>query len=315
MILSAESLSRFQSCPRRYALEREYRVPKWRPKALLDTILRQAILALSNGGDVSTITDEATASYLEAAARPGIDSLSDPYTLARDHCAILSTVLEALSRVALLAIAPPEMIGEWQLSAFVDESGLLHRWVTVDKWDDDAKFREWHSWATYGDCCAAEVGMALHVIEIGQQRRGHQQTPWARAYKHPAIQNRYRFQKVEGGALQGDWKPVWFQDSDKNTAKAWVSLMEQDNVNLIHHLNIREPKPEDVEQFHREIASEAASMARVAEWRAETMRRVSCDLPYPCPWQPACYGAAADLESLGFVRISPQKNSRPVAAE
>ena len=303
MILSAESLSRFQSCPRRYALEREYRAPKWRPKALLDTILRQAILALSNGGDVKAITDEATAQYLEAAARPGIDSLTDPYTLARDHCAILTTAIEAISRMVLLHVNPGGIIGNWQLSAFVDDAGLLHRWVTVDKWDEDSKFREWHSWGTYGDCCAAEVGMSLHVIEIGQQRRGHQQTPWARAYKHPVI-NRVRFQKVEGGALQGDWKPVWFQDSSKNDAKSWVDLMQSDNVNLIHHLEIREPKPEHIEQFHREIASESAAMEHVADWRTETMRRVSCDLPYPCPWQPACYGATADIGSLGFVKIS-----------
>lgn len=264
--------------------------------------MRPAILALSNGEDVKAVTDEATTRYLEAAARPGIDCLSDPFTLARDHCAVLSTVLEALSRLVLLSVKPGPLVGDWQVSAFVDETGLLHRWALVDKWDDDAKYRELHSWACYGDCAALGVGMDLHVIEIGQQRRGHQHTPWARAYKHPAIINRYKFQKVEGGALQGNWQPVWFQDSDKNDAKTWVSLMEADNVQLIHHLSIKEPRAEHVEQFCREIAAEAAAMARVQDWRAETMRRVSCDLPYVCPWQDACYGSG-DLEAMGYIKI------------
>jgi hypothetical protein len=284
-------------------------VLRWRPKLLLESILRPAILALSNGGAVKTVTEEACARFLEASARPGQETHSDPNTLARDFCAIISNVLEKLSRMVLLNVSPGGCVpvGEhhWKVAAYKDESGILHRWTTVDRWDDDAQFRELHSWACFGDCAAGEVGMCLHVIEIGQQRRGHQHTSWARAFGHPAIIGKYRFQKVGGGPLEGNWKAVWFQDSAKNEAKTWVDLMEADNLELIHHINIAEPRKEHVEQFRREVASEAARMAAVGSWEDEVMRRTSCDLPYPCPWQPACYSppGPVNVEALGFVKI------------
>ena len=305
--LSAPILNAAQRCPRLYALERDYRVPKWRPKALLESCLRDAILSMSSGGSVKAASAEATARYLETAARPGLDTPGDPYTLARDHCAAIETILEAVSRQVLLTIKPGGIIkipsNGWQLSAFIDEIGILHRWCTVDKWDDDAMYRELHSWAVFGDCAAAQIGMWLHVVEIGQMRRGHQNTPWCRAYRHPAIAGHFRFRKVDGSPLESSWKPVWYQDSDKNDAKTWVDLMESDGVHLIHHLEIREPLPEHVEQFRNEVERESKRIEAIGDWRAEPMYRPACDLPYPCPFSDVCYTPGlVGPESIGFVK-------------
>lgn len=309
MILSSEILSRFQRCPRQYAIEREYRVLRWRPKVLLETLLRQAILQMSSGADHKGIAEEACARLLETAARPGLDVLGDPYTLARDYCAIIQTVLEAVSRLVLLTIQPGPLLtvgeNQWQVSAFRDESGVLHRWTCVDRWDEDAQYREVHNWPVFGDCAAARSGMTLHVIEIGSARRGHQHTPWARAYRHPAIMGKYRFRKVDGTPLQGDWKPVWFQDSDKNDAKVWVDLLEADNINLIHHVTIKDPHKDHIAQFEREVAIEAGRMQSVGAWQDEPMRRGSCDIPYICPHQPACFAppGLVSIPALGYAQL------------
>jgi len=301
MILTSHSLSSFQRCPRRYALEREFHVERWRPKVLLETLLRQGIFHLSNGGDVETLTEELCTRFLESAARPGLDIGGDPYCLARDMCAIISTVLEAVSRMVLLAVRPGQLVAgnpDWQVTAWRDESGLLHRWICAERWDEDTKYQQLHSWSVFGDCAAAQLGMTLHVIEIGRYSRGHQLSPWCRAYRHPAILGKYRFRKVDGTPLESSWIPVWFQDSDKNEASTWVDLMQADKLELIHHLNIREPLQEHVEQFRREIAVEARRIEALGTWRDEPMRRTSCDLPM-CPWQPVCYGPPVDVESIG----------------
>lgn len=307
MILSADLLSTLQRCPRRYMIEQEYSTVRWPPKSMLEVALRRAIAQISTGADVMITSQGACTWLLEKAAREGLDTLHDPYTLARDYCAILHTVLEALSRLSLLAVkaGPVVQLGEtehcWKINAFQDESGLLHRWAFVTRWDEDTKWRELHSWQCFGDCAAGQVGMMLHVVEIGQQHNGHQHTDWARSYKHPAIHNHYKFRKVDGGKLEASWIPVWYQSSDKNDPKTWVDLMQQDGVNLIHHINIAEPAKEHVQDFYAEIDQEAERISVLGAWNTVPRSRPACDFPTPCQWQAACYSRpqVIDIASIG----------------
>lgn len=309
MILTARLLSTKQRCARQFALQREYRYPKYHPKTLYEHCLRNAVLALSNGTDQTAedIAKQCTTDYMEKAANPGIDTAqNDPYLLARDWCAVLETTIEALSRLVLLSVQPGPTLTlsdhTWVCSAFRDQSGVLHRWIAVDHWDDDAKFAELHSWNVFGDCAAAKIGMALHVIEIGRSRNSHQQTPWCRAFKHPVIHGRYAFCQKDGSRLANGWKPLWYQDSDKNKASTWVDMMERDGINLIHHIDIREPKPEHIAQFRREIEIESAAMEQVGPWQTVPMSRDRCDKPYPCWFQNICYGPPGliHIEKLGY---------------
>lgn len=303
--LDAETLGRFQQCARRYALEREYKYLRWRPRKLLETILRDAIFKLSSGADHATVSAEACTRFLEQAARPGLDIPTDPFTLARDYCAIIQNSLEAISRLVLLKLKLGPMVdsphGSWQCASFQDESGILHRWITCERWDDDTKYANLHSHDVFGDCAAAQVGMTLHVIEIGKQSRGHQHTAWARAFKHPVISGRYRFRKVDGTPLEPSWKPIWYQDSDQNKPATWVDLMEHDRLGLIHHVDIREPRQEYVAQFWRELKSESARMGLVDKWEDAAMSRGACDMPYTCAFQPVCYAppGLVNVEGIG----------------
>lgn len=305
MILTARTLTTWQSCHRRAAFEREWMPLRWRPKSLFDVCLRQAVLELSSGKDKDKVSLESAARYLEIAAKPGLDTMVDPYTLAHDHVAMVRNVIESVSRMTLLSVKPGPVVklsddAQWQCSAFQDDSGLLHRWATVEKLDDDALARELHSWHVFGDIAAAQVPMSLHIVEIGRQSKGHQHTAWCRAWKHPVVANHFRFQARDGGKLKGDWKQVWFQDSDRNDPKTWVDLMESDGLRLIRHIDVKEPSQQHVEEFRSQVAAEARAMAQARDPFTILMERTSCDVPYPCPFQPACYSRGrVDMAALG----------------
>ena len=304
MLLNHQLLTTFQRCKRRYALERDWKVDRWRPRQLFEKLWREAVYRMSNGEAPNQAAQEACTLFLEQAARPGLDILTDPYTIARDYCSIFCTSLEAISRAGLLSyeLPLPVTIGDhgWQTSAFVDESGLLHAWFAVERWDRDTMAQKLHSWEVFGDCAANQVGMTLHVIEIGRMAGGHQHTPWARIYAHPAIHGHHRFQQVDGTKLEGAWKPKWYQDSDKNNASDWVDMMEADNVVGVRTVDVKELGKEHVERFHYDATRLAARMQRMSEvvspitgrlegdWEDEIMERPQCDIP-PCPWQDLCY--------------------------
>jgi len=311
VILSPGILTTLQRCERRFRLESQYKVVRVRPKELFDRLLREAVFAISNGAKAHEVAENACTVFLETAARPGLEILnSNPYTLAQDYCGILRTLLEAISREVLLTLkrAGTVTVGEhqWEIQAFRDDAGVLHRWTSVERWTEDAQYRELHGWHVFGDCAATGQGMWLHVVEIGRHSNGHQLSPWCRCFKHPAIAKHFRFKHVDGGSLQGAWKPVFFQDSDDQDPKTWVDLMERDNVQALHHLQIRDPHPEHVKNFRRDVDLLAKRIEAVpAVWSDIPMERTACDIP-PCPWQPGCYAppGLVNIESLGgFVTL------------
>ena len=153
----------------------------------------------------------------------------------------------------------------WQCACFQDDTGTLHRWATIDKIEDSIPMAELHSWYVSGDMLAARVPMQLHLIEIGSQRHGHQHSPWCKAFKHPAVAGRFAFQKQDGRPLQGDWKPVWYQDSTANNAKDWVDMMQRDNVRLIRHLQLK--------QASEKLCAKSSTSAR------KPLRRATCLRP------------------------------------
>ena len=294
MILSAPLLTNLQRCPRLVILNEGQAERRWYPKVLFDRCLRFGILALSQGN--SNATGVAVEMFLKAAKSPGLDTGRDPFTIAQDYIAMLQTILEAISRETILALKPgPTIILDgdltWLCVCLQDDTGTLHRWATIDRIEDAVPVSELHSWYVSGDMLAARVPMQLHLIEIGSQRHGHQHTPWCKAYKHPAVAGRFAFQKQDGRPLQGDWKPVWFQDSTANNAKDWVDMMERDNVHLIRHLQLKQASEKLCARNVEHVRQEAARLEALPEdYRELPIFRPACDKPYACQWQYKCYG-------------------------
>jgi hypothetical protein len=246
---------------------------------------------------------------------------------------MLSTTLTAIARLTLLSLRrlPPVDLDNslsWKPTAFADESGALHRWVTVDKWDEDALAREAHGWRVFGDICVVDAPLTLHVVEIGQARKGRQQSPWARAYKHPVIAGLVRFQRPDGKGshrpLAGaQWKPLWYADQPQPEPGAWVDRMDADAVTpgLLHHITIRQPEPTTRQETLRQIGILGQRMRELEleipprielETAMEVpMSRPACDGWVPCAWQAACYrdNPAEGIGSVGLYQIRRREDA------
>ena len=305
LILNALILSHYQACLRRHALEQLWNVIKIRPHSLFDSCLREGALRLSTGEPAEKVRSEMSTKFVSRATQPGLDlpEGSDSYTIAMDWAGMLSVILTAIAettQLTLLRLAEKAFDDfEWQPFAFADESGVLHRWLTVDAWDQAEISRQLHSWYTAGDMAIMDSPMVLHVVLIGQVRKGRRWSPWARAYRDPLIANRFRFQRKDKTtgqvrSLAGEWKPFWYQDQPSPDPDVWLELMKKDGVleGLIQQANLKEfsksVRRDTLAQI-KELAREMDGMDIRDDPMDYPMSRGSCDSMVPCPFQGACF--------------------------
>lgn len=325
MILDAHLLSTFQSCPRRGLLDADFRPIRWRAKSLFDACLRRAILALSDGGDPASCVSDAKASFLTAAASPGLDVPYgvSPYSIAKQYCAMLDTLIRSLGRVAIPVLhESPEVrlspSTAWRPLSAADDSGTLHRWITVERWDADAIARELHSWYVFGDLTLVNVPMTLHAIEIGRTRKGRRESPWARCWRHPGLPNlKMRFNRKDGSSFNG-WKPVYLAESPSLDVAEWVDTLWEEGAAqaLLHSIDIRVPGESVCADTRRQILLESARISTLlterasAPWHSLPMSRASCDSLVPCPFQSACYSETlVDPAKIGLYSVKESSYS------
>jgi hypothetical protein len=327
MNIDAYGLTTFQQCQRRWLLEQSWRVVRLRPKSLFDSCLRQAVFAISNGADPVAQIQSSRTRFLSQAANPGLDVTEgvDSWKVANDYAGMLSTVLTAVARLTLLTVQRLSPISisstsesQWSPLSWADESGVLHRWITIDKFDDDVLAREAHGWYVFGDIALIDAPLTLHVIDIGQTRSGRRHSPWVRAFKHPIIAHRYKFiRKNKYGnhtTLSDQWIPLWYTDQPNPDPQMWVDLMDSDGITptLIHHIAIAQPssavRKDTLRQLcvlTKEMDRIARRLPRVADGMTLPMARGACDGLIPCPWQDACYRErpAEGIGDLGLYQI------------
>lgn len=310
LTISASDLRTWQTCRRRWLLEQHWKVARWKPASLFRSCLREGVFALSNGSDAPMCVATARTRFLSQAANPGLDVMSgDVWQVAQDWAGMIGVVLTAISRLTLLTLTRPPALSlsdavAWLPLSFADDTGTLHRWITVDAWDQDALAREAHSWHVIGDMVLCDAPMMIHVVAIGQQRGRRRHSPWARCYRHPIIAGMYRFQRPDGKGgwrkLSGDkWKPLWYADQNKPDPAAWCDLMDSDHVtqSLLHHISISQPSQAQAGRIRQEMLQVAEEMRRrlsLAEHPGspmeEPMARAACDPVWgPCAWQQVCF--------------------------
>ena len=324
MILSGQSLSVAQACPRRFVLEASEPRGRWHPKALFDATFRQALLALSSGKPKEEVASQATTKFRALAKNPGLATLSDPWALAQDFCSTLRTLVEALSRLTLPTLKVPEWVplqegsnGElgWLCGSFADDSGALHRWTSVASLTEDSLAQETHGWPAFGDHCVTRQPTTLHIVEIGSIRAGRRHSPWCKIYKHPAVAGVWQFQRKGGRNLGERWNPVWFHEASAQSPEKWVDQQEKDGLTLIHHFQLKEATPEQQKAALVQIRAEGQRLAALPkDFHEIPMSRGACDSPYVCPHQWRCYGEGNAMPSQGFplaLGDVPNKPKRP----
>lgn len=323
-LLSAAKITAFQRCRRRSRLEDSWLPARWHPKRLFDACLRQGLFDLTRGETSNKVVKEAEQRFIAGATAPGLDIrlTEDVYSYAMSWVGMLEAILTAMSRREMLVLQDrlPELLSSnlaWSFASHIDDLGSLHRWVTVDSWDDDAATRELHSWFSFGEVAAADTLLNLHVIEIGQLRAGRRHSPWGRAYQHPAVSIR-KFQRTGNRSLQGQWNPVYYvdlRDNRDNTPDSWVDHMEREGVvdTLIHDVVIKPPAPADRKRFIQDSKEFALAIQAVSTTDPLhlPMARPACDSGVPCPFISLCYNSAGlDPGTLGYRR----KDRRAAAA-
>lgn len=303
--MNAHLLTLWQTCKRRYRLERDYEYKRLYPNILMNALLRKAVFELSSGMDKHLVTTRAVNTFLTTARDPGLELPDgvDTYIIAMDYVATLRTVIEYLSRLTLLSLNTITTQHKWSCSCFRDESGVLHRWKFVDYLTNENLIREAHSWHVIGDMAAMESPMTLHLISIGRREKSRRVSPWCRTFRSPAVAL-FRFRKQDGSPLTGDWKPIWFSDNPDSDPEDWVDLMQSDRLfsdgKLVRHIDLKELSEYHVVRFRETVRFEGDQVARFREhpWYVLPMSRGACDNP-PCPHQEVCYSGEPEKAVKG----------------
>jgi len=308
--VDAASLTDKQTCVRRFLLNSEWRLARWRPKLLFDVLLRRGILELTKKKDVAQVAADAKAIFLQRAADPGLDIIGrDPYQASKGWTSLLESVLHGIARTVLPVLHDPEPARltsdiDWRFLSWADDAGTLHRWVTVESWDVDTISRELHSWRTFGDLVMSGCPMVLHAIVLGQNRNGRFLSPWTRTYVHPAMPAlRWRWTKPDDTT----WKPVQRLDQSRLDVSEWIDkAWEQGAIQpLLQDQQVDLPAESVCRDTRYQIIREASDMLKLVEERrpylAEPMSRGACDLYSPCHFQSVCYSPEPiDLVQLGL---------------
>lgn len=319
MVIDASILSSYQQCKRKHSLASTYRPRRWRPRPLFEHWLRYGFRALSNGAALLPTVAHCKASLLAACANPGLDTSANPYAQAKDWAAAIDTVLHTASRLTLLSIRdiPPVPLTpdlQWRLTSPVDDSGTLHRWIAVSRWDEDELSRAAHGWWVFGDMCALRANLMLHVVEVGQLRgKQRRDSVWTRAYRHPAIPHLpLMFRKSDGSEAFGGRIPAYLADLPQQDVSAWVDQLFACGLakEKMRHLTLACPGDDVCRDTVRQIIQEARAMAESTAHPKATIQSVSthaasdhtsmdyarfpmshsaCDGNPPCPFQPVCY--------------------------
>jgi hypothetical protein len=287
---------------------------------LFSKIMREAIINLSDHPDVTAVSNAAVNAFMSAAIQPGLDVTGiNPYPLAQDLCATIRTVLEYINRQPLLRLHKIDdgMVGDtpWSFISPMDDTGAFHRWVFVDYISTDTIYHHSRSWETWADMCVAPAMCWLHIVAIGVTRDGRRQSPWSKCYAHPTVARLYKF-KRRNGDLQGDWKPVFYAESSTHNPVKWVDLMLSEDVitPLVYNVGMPEPTEQQRKEFVSRDFSYLSTKIKSVEGADPftlPMCRTSCDTPYQCPHEFACYSpnpSLSILEQSGlYAKLSARK--------
>jgi hypothetical protein len=333
-LFDALSLTSFQACRRRALLYRDWLPYRYRPKTLFDSCLRYAVRTLSSTDPPppQNVAASARASFFARTARPGLDLPGkEVYAAAKEWSAILDTVILSIARLRLLVLHPLDDLRvsdglSWRFLALgQDDSGMLHRWITVNRWDDNAFRREMHGWPVMGDIAMAQAPLNLHVVVLGSMRDGHHHSPWGRRFRHNTMPSLHpHFRSPNGEPLKG-WRPEYLAELAGTDANpdAWVDQMwkEGAGAGLLHHPVIDCPGSSAIDDIQRQIEAEAFEFERRSAevppygegWQASAMSRGACDwVGGRCAFQACCHTeraiGAGEMEEIGYVQRSEIKS-------
>lgn len=317
LALDALALTRWQSCKRQGTLSQNWRMFRHRPKSLFDALLRNKLkrLAQPSPPDGRTLAREFRIEFMSAAADPGLDVPGDRcYKEAKEWCAIGAIILRVLAQTPyplrfLRDIDCGQGISWNPLSLGIDSTGMLHRWITVERWDAPALLREMHSWVTMGDIAMLSAPMQLHVIVLGQMKDGYHRSAWGRRWRSVHLPHRKpHFLSPTGKPLRPPhWQAEFLSDFavPERESDEWAQQAQAEGAiaPLLQNAVVERPGEAACRDIRRQIVAIAQEIeaAKSTPWYEYPMSRGACDGLRPCIFQPCCHSESPrEPESVGL---------------
>jgi len=295
------------------AFDRDPRAAYWsqfwqRQKLLPNDVLRRAVTAglLSSEDDPG---QEAGDAVMTLSAERGLDTKQFEVYNQALHLASLSdlivTVIRAQEPVWGRPVDQTVQSLPWVSNCFLERSGVrLRRVVIVDRWTQDRKESESHSYFSLGEIAAYQMPMTMTVIVVGQNRDGKHHSPWSKGYLHPKSRS-LRIRK-RTGEFKENWIQVWREEQDQLSRDLWIETMQEDGVfsDVMFEVDVPLPCAEVVSKIGRLIEKRLTRLQEMTEVPEPSISQ--CDWPVPCQFRLACWSFTEPSEKNGFVRISPE---------
>lgn len=241
-------------------------------------------------------------------AERGLDIAGSGIYAVAMHFAALSDVIVTVLRARMPNLGRPEdrttKSLTWASNCFVEPSGVrLRRIVIVDRWNEERKLAESHSWRSLGEMAAYELPMSLTVVLVGQRREGKHHSPWSKGWLHPRSHN-LRIRKRSGEGFDGRWIPCWREEQDELSRDLWIDTMRSDGVlgDVLFDVDLEQPCPELASKI-RHLAANKLQAIREATVTPPPNISV-CDWPTPCQFRECCWSFTEPSERNAFVTIS-----------
>lgn len=222
------------------------------------------------------------------------------------HLASLADLITTTLRTGTPPWARPESRSwktlTWESSCFVEGGIRLRRIALVDRWSDERKGHELHSWRTLGEQAIYELPMTITVIIIGHRRIGRYPSAWTRGWLHPRSRS-LRIQKRGGETFKGGWVECWREEHDEISRDQWLEMMHKDKVLPELIFPVTADIPED--GFLVPIRALAENKIREVFSARETPPPTlsACDWPKRCKFHGCCWNLKEPRKLSGFVPL------------
>lgn len=296
---SAELLAFHDRCPRSAHWGKDWESNRLHPNEVLRRAIDDGLL--HDGEDPGQYAGD---TVMTLATERGLDFDGNRY-----HCALHNAALSDIIVTAIRSGGPwarPEdrkvKSFVWNPGCFVEPSGTrLRRVVCVDRWNDERKLSEMHSWRTLGEQAAYGLPMTLTVVLIGQRREGRHSSPWSKGFLHPRSRN-LRIAKRSGEKFDGNWIPCWREEQENISRDKWLDAMRADQImhDVLFDVDVPVPDPAFLSKIGR-LAER--KMEAIAGKELPPPNISVCWWPVICPYTKACWSFSEPSERGGFFRI------------
>ena len=290
-MVDAPQLEHWDRCRRMWAYLDTYRVKRITP---LSAVYQSIAVCLQADSWEPKCAREL---IMEWASKRGVQTdRANPYDIMVNHAHMAECLTRVLRQPTQEPLKLHPQVGDYQPRSYLIDGGMrLLRVVLVDRWDENRKMAELHSWGCIGDICVTGLPMTIRVMVIGSSVNGKRAGYWCRGKLHPYTK-RLQFRRKQGkDELVGEWRTVWREES-KIGPEPWIEQMARDGVlrECAFDIKVRVPDQlqrdrvlEDIER----IGQEMAQARKQRQGQLFPMTRSSCDDPIlgPCRFQCVCY--------------------------